>query len=66
MKNLEKAKENFLKQEQLLSKYATRSGDAIREKEEKRNDFRTPFSRDVDRIIHSLSYTRYSDKTQVY
>lgn len=66
MTDLEKAKENFLAHDELLESYATKSGEAIRIKEEKREDFRTPFSRDVDRIIHSLSYTRYSDKTQVY
>ena len=30
------------------------------------NDFRTPFSRDVDRILYSLSFQRYMDKTQVF
>ena len=30
------------------------------------DDFRTPFYRDIDRIIYSLSYTRYMDKTQVF
>ncbi len=29
-------------------------------------DFRTPFGRDVDRIIYTLSYIRYFDKTQVF
>lgn len=29
-------------------------------------DIRTEFERDVDRIIHALSYTRYIDKTQVH
>lgn len=66
MTNLEKAKVNFLEHEDFLADYATKSRDAIRRKKEQREDFRTPFSRDVDRIIHSLSYTRYSDKTQVY
>lgn len=28
-------------------------------------DYRPPFRRDVDRIIHSKAYSRYSDKTQV-
>ena len=29
-------------------------------------DFRSPFARDADRIIHSLAFTRYIDKTQVF
>lgn len=31
-----------------------------------RTDIRSSFTRDTDRIIHSLSYTRYIDKTQVF
>ncbi len=65
MENFEKAKENFLNKEKNLSKYATRSSDAIRFKEEN-EDIRPPFFHDIDRIIHSLSYTRYLNKTQVY
>ncbi len=65
MTNLEKAKDNFLLNENYLSKYATKSSDAIRliGFEE---DIRPSFFHDIDRIIHSLSYTRYADKTQVY
>ena len=58
-------KENFLNKEKNLSKYATKSNDAIRFKEET-EDIRPPFFHDIDRIIHSLSYTRYLNKTQVY
>lgn len=58
-------KENFLNKEKNLSKYATKSNDAIRFKEEE-EDIRPPFFHDIDRIIHSLSYTRYLNKTQVY
>jgi len=29
-------------------------------------DYRQPFSIDTDRIMHSLAYTRYIDKTQVF
>jgi len=64
-----KIKENFLTQEESLSKYACKSKDAILLKEDERikeNESRTAFSKDTDRIIHSLSYTRYIDKTQVY
>lgn len=65
MEVLEKAKENFLQIESYLSGFASKSSDAIRLKEMK-EDYRTPYFHDVDRIIHSLSYTRYLDKTQVY
>ena len=58
-------KENFLNKEKNLSKYPTKSSDAVRFKEEK-EDIRPPFFHDIDRIIHSLSYTRYLNKTQVY
>ncbi len=58
-------KENFYKKETVLSPIATKSSEAIRLKEEE-NDFRTPFFRDVDRIINYSSFTRYSNKTQVF
>ena len=50
----------------LLSKYACQNEEAMRFKEEKEDKYRTPFFRDIDRIIYSLSYTRYADKTQVF
>ncbi len=63
-KILEEAKNNLLKEE-YLGEYACKSSDAIRiEKYEE--DIRPNYFRDIDRIIHSLSYTRYLDKTQVY
>lgn len=31
----------------------------------KEDDHRLPYKRDVDRIVHSKAYSRYSDKTQV-
>ena len=65
MDNFAKAKENFLGKEKDLSNYATKSSNAIRFKEEI-EDIRPPFFHDIDRIIHSLSYTRYLNKTQVY
>jgi dGTPase len=65
MNCLEEAKKNFLKKEENLSEYATKSSEAFRLKSEK-EDFRPPFFHDSDRIIHSLSYTRYMDKTQVF
>lgn len=36
------------------------------EEENDYNDIRPPFFRDVDRIVHSLSYARYIDKSQVF
>lgn len=65
MTNLEKAKNNFLEKEKTYGEFATKSIDAIRFKKDE-EDIRTPFFRDIDRIIHSLSYTRYADKTQVF
>ena len=62
---IEKVKENFLNKELNLSKYATKSIEAIRLNEEE-EDIRPPFFHDTDRIIHALSYTRYLDKTQVF
>ncbi len=51
-----------------LSPLATLSRTAIRQKDEPRldDDYRTGFALDVDRILHSLAYTRYIDKTQVF
>lgn len=48
-----------------LSKYACKYESAERffELEE---DFRNPFFRDIDRVLYSLAYLRYSDKTQVF
>ena len=62
---LKQAKENFLNKEKDLSPYACKSLDAIRLRKEK-EDIRPPYFHDTDRIIHSLSYTRYVDKTQVF
>ncbi len=59
------AREHFLNNEKNLSKYACRDCDAIRFQEEE-FDIRPNYFHDIDRIIHSLSYTRYLDKTQVF
>lgn len=61
----EKISLNMIKGENLLSPFATKSSDAIRIEFEE-NDIRPPFFRDTDRIIHTSSYTRYADKTQVF
>ena len=63
---LEQINKNFLAKEENLSPYALKSSDAIRLKEENDDDIRPAFYRDIDRIIYSLSYTRYIDKTQVF
>lgn len=49
----------------ILCEYATKSRDASRRFSEK-PDVRPNFFRDTDRILHSKSYTRYIDKTQVF
>lgn len=63
---LQRAKENMLAKESILSKYACKSENVILLREDGDEDIRPPFFRDIDRIIHSLAYTRYIDKTQVY
>ena len=60
-----RAETNFYKREKYLSYYATKSSDAIRLKKVE-EDIRTPYFRDSDRILHSLSYNRYANKTQVF
>lgn len=65
MKQLAIIKSNFLKIEDTYSPNATKSSEAVRFHPID-DDIRAPFFRDVDRIIHALSYTRYADKTQVY
>jgi len=51
-----------------LSPYAVRSVSGVRRRTETASepDYRPPFSIDADRILHSSSYTRYIDKTQVF
>lgn len=48
-----------------LSKYACLDQNAIYLKPNQ-DDIRTPFFRDIDRIIYSLAFIRYQDKTQVF
>lgn len=51
-----------------LLPFGTRSAAGIRRLPEtdSRPDYRQPFSQDTDRILHSMAYTRYIDKTQVF
>lgn len=66
---LEKIKESLNQREtEKLSKAAALSGSGVRRLNEPFLDtgYRQNFSVDVDRILHSLAYTRYIDKTQVF
>ena len=58
-------RDNMLRYENDLSVYASRDKDATRIYPNQ-DDIRPNYYRDIDRIIHSLSYTRYNDKTQVF
>jgi len=58
-------RKNMLNFENNLSNYATKDKDAIHLKKYVK-DIRPSYFRDIDKIIHSLSYTRYLDKTQVF
>jgi dGTPase len=51
-----------------LSSFACPSDTAIRQKQEENiaKGHRQSFSLDTDRILHSLAYSRYIDKTQVF
>lgn len=53
------------KEEENLSKYACKSVNGKRKVIEE-DVIRLSFERDTDRIIHSLAYTRYMGKTQVF
>lgn len=57
--------QNDEREKHVLSKLATQSSKGVRRRKEK-EDYRTTFFRDTDRILHSQAYTRYIDKTQVF
>ena len=68
-KSLVKLKAILDRQEkEMLSPLATRNSQGIRRLPDERHDssYRQAFSVDVDRILHSLAYARYIDKTQVF
>jgi dGTPase len=61
--------ENTVLREKSLSVYACPTVKATRLREENREhefNVRPDFFRDADRILHSMAYTRYMDKTQVF
>ncbi len=70
--NFKKARElkNFLnlREKENLGALACFSHTALRRRQEKnrQNEYRQAFSSDADRILYSLAYTRYIDKTQVF
>ena len=56
---------NMRKLNDVLGEYATKDWEAKRLEEEEK-DIRPSYFRDSDRIIYSLAYSRYLDKTQVF
>ncbi len=54
--------------ELLYSPYATKNIQYKRRSQKKEEELlvRPPFFRDADRIMHSMAYARYIDKTQVF
>lgn len=62
---LEDIKKQMNKHNDVLTFYACKDDEALYFKNNK-DDIRTPFFRDIDRIIYSLAFIRYQDKTQVF
>lgn len=65
METIENIKNRMLVKDNYLSQYACKDVKAVRLRNDV-EDFRPDFFKDIDRIIYSLSYTRYIDKTQVF
>lgn len=62
---------NREREKQILSPYACKSSKGVRfyparEKVPDQKNIRSVFFHDTDKIIHSLAYSRYIDKTQVF
>ena len=62
----EQIKKNMLLRNMSLAPYACFDSEAYRFYSVIDDDFRAPYYRDSDRIVYSLAYTRYMDKTQVF
>jgi len=62
----EQIKKNMLLRNMSLAPYACFDSEAFRFYNVIDDDFRAPYYRDSDRIVYSLAYTRYMDKTQVF
>ena len=63
--------DNLKREQATISSNGCKSKDGIRKYPQRedipdRENIRQTFSHDADRIIHSLAYTRYIDKTQVF
>ncbi len=61
----EEIKKEMNKHNSNLSKYACKDTEAIYLKK-RDEDIRTSYFRDIDRILYSLAFIRYQDKTQVF
>ena len=61
----EELQKNMTRHNQNLSPYACKDEEALRISKEE-EDIRSPFFRDIDRILYTYAYIRYSDKTQVF
>ena len=62
---------NLQRERKILSRYACKNNKGVRkypnrEKTPDRENIRPTFFHDTDKIIHSLAYSRYIDKTQVF
>ena len=64
-KIFQEIKNTMHKKDEFLSPYASKNEEGLRLNQESQ-DIRPNYFRDIDRIIYSLSYTRYIDKTQVF
>lgn len=64
-KIFQEIKNTMHKKDKFLSPYASKNEEGLRLNQESQ-DIRPNYFRDIDRIIYSLSYTRYIDKTQVF
>jgi dGTPase len=57
--------DNLQRERKVFSKYACKNNKGLRKYPDREN-IRPIFFHDTDKIIHSLAYSRYIDKTQVF